>query len=95
MTAFVLLINLLAFSSLALAMERHHQDILRKRPSQSRRRLLRIIGWSGLVLSYPLTIAAWGAAVGSVVWFGLLSLPAAIVVLVISRLSGKAAQRGG
>jgi len=92
MTILAFLAALLAFGCLALSMERHHRDIFHKHPSRSKRRGLRIAGWMGLTLSFILAIAAWGAAIGGILWFGLLSLAAAITLLAVNRFS--ASHRG-
>lgn len=89
MTLLALLVAVAAFASLALSMEKHHQDLLKKRPLPRDRRAFRIAGWAGLVLSYALTVAFWGAAMGSILWFGLLSLAAALVLLTLSRIAAR------
>jgi hypothetical protein len=45
------LLNYAGFSLLCLAMERHAQDLLKRRLSSNSRRLLRVLGWSALGLS--------------------------------------------
>jgi hypothetical protein len=69
-------------SSLCLAMNRHHQQVLKHAPSKRRTGGLRLAGWALLVLSLIGCMAGWGASVGAVVWFGVLAAAAlAIVVL--------------
>ncbi|WP_066520081.1 DUF3325 domain-containing protein [Sphingobium cloacae] len=90
MTFLAFLAACAAFASLALSMEKHHQDLLKKRPSRRDRRTFRIAGWAGLALSYGLTVMPWGAATGSILWFGLLSLAAAMILLFLSQRSSRA-----
>ncbi|NUB10470.1 DUF3325 domain-containing protein [Azospirillum sp. Vi22] len=67
--------------ALALAMDRHHEQVLARRPSARISRLLGWAGWLGLVLSLPPAVMAWGWAIGIPAWLGLLTVAAAALVL--------------
>jgi hypothetical protein len=75
------------FSALALAMNRHHQQVLKRAPSTAHARGLRATGWILLSLSLVCCVMGWGASVGPVVWFGLLSADAIAVVLLLTYLA--------
>jgi hypothetical protein len=79
-----LLLSLAGFTSLALAMDRHHRQ-LRGRPlGDGHGRRLRLVGGLSLALSYGCVVADMGWALGSLAWFGFLSLGAAAVLLRLS-----------
>lgn len=75
-----------AFAALGLAMDRHYEDSYGRgrEPSARQRRLLRAGGSGGLLLSLWACIAATGASQGWVFWFGVLTLSALAVVLMLS-----------
>ncbi|MFT4053381.1 MAG: DUF3325 domain-containing protein [Novosphingobium sp.] len=71
---------LLGFALLLLAMTRHQQDWLKRKLSP---RLSRALRWSGLgmlVLAFVVAGLGMGWAYGSVVWFGWLSVAAALML---------------
>ena len=70
-------------SGLCLAMERHHQQVLQWRGSALWARGLRTFGWVLLSLSLVCCMAGWGASVGLVAWFGILSAAALLIVLLL------------
>ncbi|MDQ2106460.1 DUF3325 domain-containing protein [Azospirillum isscasi] len=71
------------FLALALAMDRHHEQILARRPSARASRLLGWVGWAVLALSLPPAIVAWGWAIGLPAWLGLLTVAAAALALLL------------
>lgn len=75
-----------AFAALGLAMDRHYEDSYGrgKEPGPGLRRALRVAGTSGLVLSLWACLAAAGTSQGWVFWFGVMTLSALAVVLVLS-----------
>ncbi len=80
-----------AFSALGLAMDRHYEDSYGrgKAPSSGLRRALRLVGTGGLLLSLWACLAAAGTAQGWVFWFGVMTLSALSVVLVLSYAPGR------
>ncbi|WP_022962618.1 DUF3325 domain-containing protein [Halopseudomonas pelagia] len=66
--------SLAGFVALALAMPKHSKHLISKALPDSRRFLLRILGWCLLAVALGLAIAQWQFAMGSVVWFGWLSV---------------------
>lgn len=75
-----------AFAALGLAMDRHYEDSYGrgKEPGPGLRRALRLAGTGGLVLSLWACLAAAGTSQGWVFWFGVMTLSALAVVLVLS-----------
>ena len=71
------------FLALALAMDRHHEQIFARRPSARTSRLLGWAGWLVLGLSLPPAVMAWGWAIGLPAWLGLLTLAAAVLLLLL------------
>ncbi len=74
MAALALALAYTGFTCLCLAMERHYRQVWAGVPSASRQNSLRGTGWLCLVLSLLPCFSVWGAAIGTVAWFGLLSL---------------------
>ncbi|WP_311223808.1 MULTISPECIES: DUF3325 domain-containing protein [unclassified Acidovorax] len=77
---------LAAFAALGLAMDRHYEDSYGrgKEPSPGLRRALRLAGTAGLLLSLWACLKAAGTSQGWVFWFGVMTLSALAVVLVLS-----------
>ena len=73
-----------AFTALSLAMDRHQRDVFGRRLPPGPTRALRILGWAALPASLTPCILAQGWAIGPVLWCGLLSLAAGLLVLLIS-----------
>lgn len=69
-------------AGLCLAMDRHHAQVWRTK-APSRQRLLRLAGWALLALAVWPCVEVWGSAVGPVVWFGMLSVGAFVLVLLL------------
>lgn len=74
------------FTALALAMDRHFEDLFGrgKTLSGTRRNGLRAAGAAALVLSLQASLASHGSAQGWVVWLGILTAAALAVVLLLS-----------
>ncbi len=71
-------------TGLGLAMPRHHEQVTGQRALPvGRHYLFRIIGWVLLILAIVPCIQAWGAAVGTVVWFGFLTMGGLLIVLLL------------
>ncbi|MBL6458380.1 DUF3325 domain-containing protein [Belnapia sp. T6] len=68
------------FLALALAMDRHHRDLLGGVPSRMGRLLFRGGGWMLLGLSIAPCCALWGPSFGAIAWCGLLTLAAFTLV---------------
>jgi hypothetical protein len=80
-TAFLLC--LLAFTALALAMERQQKDIFERPLSSGTTRLLRIVGWGALVVALWLVVERQGWALGLVSYSGYTSVGAGLVYVVL------------
>lgn len=74
----------LGFAALALALNRHHQQVWRRAPSRRRQRLLRFAGWGLLLAALWVCIAHAGGSSGLVWWVGLLSGAALLVTLLLT-----------
>ncbi|MCW5608654.1 MAG: DUF3325 domain-containing protein [Nitrosomonas sp.] len=86
-------------TGLSLAMPRHHEQVTGQRALPvGRRYLFRSLGWLLLILAIVPCIQAWGAAVGTVVWFGFLTMGGLLIVLLLPyfpRLAACAAAGAG
>ena len=82
------------FLALALAMDRHHEQIFARRPSARTSRLLGWAGWLVLGLSLPPAVMAWGWAIGLPAWLGLLTLAAAVLLRLRPHAPRAALRRG-
>lgn len=76
----VFLPALVGFLGLALAMDRHQRQLLGHELDVTRTSCMRAGGWAALALSYLLAIMGRGAIMGSVEWFGHLTLAALLVM---------------
>lgn len=85
----ILLLTVLGFGALCASRERHQRDLFGRQFRHSRNRLLRIAGWTGIVLALLLAIAALGAAVGLITWTGFLSLGALTSVAWLNRANAR------
>ena len=79
----LLLLALAGFAALALAMERHQEDVFGKALSQRITRSLRIVGWISLLLCLWLAVAAKGWSFGLVAYSGHTSGAAGIVFIAL------------
>lgn len=70
-------------SALCMAMDRHHQQARQRSGSALELRVLRIVGWLLLTLSLVACLFDWGAGVGPVMWLGMLSASAVLLVLLL------------
>jgi hypothetical protein len=72
-----------AFTALCLSMDRHHFDLLGRKPSARLRRCLKLAGWLLLVLSLWAAVSVTGWGRGLVEWFAVLMLSALLLVLLM------------
>src|SRR5690606_38697707 len=72
------------FTALSLAMNRHARDVLRRELPIRQRRALRIAGFAILGISLWLAAQATGWSVGTVEWFGMLSVSAVALALALT-----------
>ena len=82
----MLLVSLLCyagFTALCLSMDRHHADLLGRKPSQRLCLGLKLAGGLLLVLSLWLAVSVPGWALGLVEWFAVLMLSALLLVLLL------------
>jgi hypothetical protein len=72
-------------AALGFAMDRHHEQLTRRRDEMPprRRALLRLAGVALLVAAVAPCVMAWGGTVGSVAWLGFLSAGALWVALLL------------
>lgn len=76
-------VSLIAFTLLALAMDRHQQDLFGRQLAPARTRALRIGGRAALTASLAVAVQAQGWALGLVAWCGHISLSAGLVILAL------------
>ncbi|VVM60005.1 hypothetical protein PS662_01260 [Pseudomonas fluorescens] len=78
-----LLLCYAGFTALCLSMERHHAELLRRKPTAHHRQLLKLAGGLLLVLSLWAAVSATGWGLGLVEWFAVLMLSALLLVLLM------------
>ncbi|WP_313178342.1 DUF3325 domain-containing protein [Stenotrophomonas sp.] len=78
--ALVFLLALAGFGCLALAMERHQRDLLKRALAAASSRRLRIAGTSMLMLGFALCVAARGLGLGLAQFSGHTSVAAGLLV---------------
>jgi hypothetical protein len=71
------------FAALCLSMDRHHVDLLGRKPSARRRRNMRLGGWLLLALSLWAAVSATDWGLGLVEWFAVLMSSALLLVLLL------------
>lgn len=71
------------FAALCLSMDRHHADLLGRKPSAKRRRHMKLGGWLLLALSLWAAVSATGWGLGLVEWFAVLMFSALLLVLLL------------
>ncbi|CCP16741.1 DUF3325 domain-containing protein [Stenotrophomonas maltophilia] len=75
------LLSLAAFGCLALAMERHQRDVLRRVLSAQATEKLRAVGWALLVFSAVFAMRGMGVGFGLAALSGHTSVAAGVVVV--------------
>jgi hypothetical protein len=83
----------LGFGALALLLDRHQEQMLRRTLRPGLRPWLRLAGTALLGLSYGLAACAQGAASGFILWFGLLTPCALLVAATFTALARRRASR--
>ncbi|MBV4537000.1 MULTISPECIES: DUF3325 domain-containing protein [Pseudomonas] len=68
---------------LCQGLERHFKQVWNRPCPRSLRLALRAAGWLGLAISLLLCAQAWGWAMGPVAWFGVISLAAMVLVILL------------
>ncbi|PNE04351.1 hypothetical protein A15D_00130 [Alcanivorax sp. MD8A] len=81
----LLLCAFAGFVALALAMPKHSKHLLRRNLSPTAARLARLLGWGLLAVALSLAIVQWRFSIGSVTWFGWLSLAGVALVFALPR----------
>lgn len=84
MAAFALATAIAGFASLALSTQRHHRELFGTPPARRRVVALRVAGWMLLCVSLAACIKGPGWPVGSVLWFGMLTVAALPVILILT-----------
>lgn len=75
----ILLLSILAFVCLALAMERHQEDLFGRQLNPGATKTLRVAGWVLLCTSLAVAVREPLWSIGLVAWFGCLSAGAGAV----------------
>jgi hypothetical protein len=82
----MLLVSLLCyagFTALCLSMDRHHADLLGRKPPRRLRLGLKLAGGMLLALSLWVAVSVTGWGLGLVEWFAVLMLSALLLVLLM------------
>lgn len=69
--------------ALCFGVERYFKQVWQQPLSPKLRIVLRTMGWGALILSLLLCAQAWGWPMGSVAWFGMISLGGIVVALLL------------
>ncbi|CAG8866972.1 hypothetical protein PS627_02255 [Pseudomonas fluorescens] len=77
------LIGFAGVAALCLAMEKHFNDLLKRKSTVAQRRGLRVAGWSLLLLALALAVHQGGWALGLVAWIAVLMAGATLWVFVL------------
>lgn len=88
----VFLLSTLGFAALALAMDRHQEDLFGEPFAATATRWLRVAGWAALLAALALMVKAQGWGVGLVSYSGHTSLGAGLVfgaLVVIARMRSR------
>lgn len=89
----VQLLSLLAFGALALAMDRHQEDILGRTLARGHTRALRTAGWLALGATLAWAVREQGWSLGLIAWTGHISASAGIVFLGLVVIGRRRARR--
>ncbi|MBS0221309.1 MAG: DUF3325 domain-containing protein [Proteobacteria bacterium] len=79
----VLAMVLAGFASLALSMTRHQSEVLARRLPPSQGRLLQGLGFFLITAGLATAIGTFGGGLGTVAWFGHMTLAAGTVFLAL------------
>ncbi|MGY2188524.1 hypothetical protein D3C81_528890 [compost metagenome] len=71
------------FTALCLSMDRHHTELLGRKPTLVMRRRMKLAGWLLLALSLWAAVSTTGWALGLVEWFAVLMLSGLSLVLLM------------
>ncbi|MCJ2370467.1 DUF3325 domain-containing protein [Pseudomonas sp. RGM 3321] len=71
------------FTCLCLSMARHYSELLKGPLTERRRRALKLVGWSALLLSSWAAVQADGWMMGTVHWFAVLMSSAVLLVALL------------
>jgi hypothetical protein len=71
------------FTALYLSMDRHHTELLGRKPSARRLQAMKLSGWLLLALSLWAAVSSTGWGLGLVEWFAVLMLSALLLVLLM------------
>lgn len=77
------LLSYAGFMGLCLSLDRHHQDLLKRKPSARLRLGLRLGGWLLLALSLWAAVSVSGWSFGLVEWSAVLMLSALVMVVLM------------
>lgn len=72
------------FAALAVSMARHHRDLFGRPPERRLMLALRAAGWLLLAAAFAPAIRHSGPAIGIVLWFGIATLTAMSVALMLT-----------
>ncbi|WP_419711974.1 DUF3325 domain-containing protein [Pseudomonas sp. NFX224] len=71
------------FTALCLSMDRHHAELLGRKPTRVMRRQMKLAGWLLLAVSLWAAVSTTGWALGLVEWFAVLMLSALMLVMLM------------
>ena len=89
----VQLLSLLAFGALALAMDRHQEDIFGRVLAPERVRALRTAGWLAMGAALAWAVREQGWSLGLIAWTGHISAAAGLVFVGLVVMGRRRARR--
>ena len=84
MSLFVFSLLYCALAALCMAMERHYKQVWGDKPAASRRHTLKATGWILLGVSFWISYQTWERGIGSLAWFGILTIAAFTFILMLT-----------
>lgn len=82
-----------ALALFGLSTDAHHQRRFGARPSEARRKAMRLAAWAAVALAFPLAVRSHGWIFGPVLFAALVMLAAGLVFLFLNLTDGKAGKR--
>ena len=84
MSLFIFGLLYCGLAALSMAMDRHYKQVWGEKPTASLRHILRITGWALLGVSFWISFQSWERGIGSIAWFGILTVAAFTFILLLT-----------
>ena len=84
MSLFIFGLLYCGLAALSMAMDRHYKQVWGEKLAVSRRHMLRTAGWALLGVSFWISFQNWERGIGSLAWFGILTIAAFTFILLLT-----------